>query len=85
VRGMLAEMTAHDLAEWEAFFSLEPWGAEADEHRAGVISATIANVNRRKGAAPFRPSDFFPSRIRALAQASMSVVDRVKAIFGGRK
>lgn len=79
---MLAEMTATELAEWDAFLALEPWGAEAADHRAGVIAATIANVNRRKGSAPFQPSDFFPSRAQAFLQASMSVADKVKAFFG---
>lgn len=31
------------------------------DFRAGVIVATLANVNRSRNTAPFDPSDFFPS------------------------
>ncbi len=31
------------------------------DFRAGVIGATIANVNRGRNAEPFEPGDFFPS------------------------
>jgi hypothetical protein len=78
---MLAEMTASQLAGWEAYFSLEPWGTEVDDHRAGVIASTVANLSGktlRKGA-DTQPADFFPSRI---PKPRPSVADQVHAIFG---
>jgi hypothetical protein len=84
---MLAEMTASDLAEWEAFAALEPWGAAVEDHRAGVIASTVANVagkSLRKGQ-DRAPADFFPSRI---PKPKPDVRDQIHAIFGplaGRK
>ena len=45
-----------------AFWRLEPWGAEIEFWRAGMIAATIANANRdpKRQRRPFEPSDFMP-------------------------
>ena len=45
-----------------AFFSLEPWGTEVEDWRAGLIAATIANANRdsKKRRRPYEPQDFMP-------------------------
>lgn len=47
-----------------AFFELEPWGSEIDDHRFGIITSTIANVNRdpKKKPTAYKPEDFFPPR-----------------------
>lgn len=57
---MLAEMDSCAFVEWMAFFSLEPWGYDAGNWRSGIVSATIANVNRAKGQKAFKPADFMP-------------------------
>lgn len=46
------------------FFHLEPWGWEAECYQAGIVAATIANVNRdqKKKARPFDAVDFVPGR-----------------------
>jgi hypothetical protein len=81
VDAMLSEMTATDLAEWEAFAALEPWGAAVEDHRAGVIASTVANYagkSLRKGK-ELAPSDLFPSRIPKLKP---DLRDQIHAIFG---
>lgn len=46
-----------------AFYQLEPWGTGADDLRAGVVAATIANANRDpKKTDPFHAEDFVPQR-----------------------
>jgi len=55
-------MSSRELTEWMAFFSLEPWGTEVEDWRAGLIAATIANANRdpKKRRKPYEPQDFMP-------------------------
>lgn len=64
VRELLARIDSQELSEWMAFFELEPWGAEVDDWRAGLVAATVANTNRdpKKQRKPFLPKDFMPQR-----------------------
>jgi len=59
---LLRRMSSRELTEWMAFFSLEPWGTEVEDWRAGLIAATIANANRdpKKRRKPYEPQDFMP-------------------------
>ena len=61
---MLASISSSQLAEWEAFFLLEPWGSEVDAYRIGQVCATIANwagMRIKEGHPPMTPMDFMPS------------------------
>lgn len=77
---MLRETTAGELAEWEAFAGLEPFGSPVEDHRAGVVASTIANCNRAPGGRAFEPSDFFPSHIPAAPAGD--VREQAHAVFG---
>lgn len=58
---MLRSMSARQLAEWQAFYRLEPWGYEAERALpAGLVAATVANCHRGKDSEPFTPLDFMP-------------------------
>jgi len=59
---LLQKISSRELSEWMAFFSLEPWGTEVEDWRAGLIAATIANANRdsKKRRRPYEPQDFMP-------------------------
>lgn len=65
VRELLTRIDSRELTEWMAFFELEPWGSEIEDHRFGVVASTIANVNRdpKRRARSYEPDDFFPPRI----------------------
>jgi len=39
---MYADMTACDLAEWEADYNIEPWGDDLNNYLAAGIRSTIA-------------------------------------------
>lgn len=59
--GLLNELSSQQLAEWLAFFQLEPWGEERADLRAGIVASTIANVNRpAKRKKAFEPKEFMP-------------------------
>jgi len=62
VRELLRRIDSRELSEWQAYYGIEPWGTEVDDHRFGVVTSTIANVNRdpKKRARPYNPDDFFP-------------------------
>jgi hypothetical protein len=52
------EFGGGELAEWEMFWQLEPWGPHRDNIHTGLICALLANVHRRKGSSEFTFEDF---------------------------
>ena len=72
VRRAQAEIDAHEFAEWMAYMTLEPFGPNRDDLRAGTIAAVIANANRdsRKRSEPFAPGDFFPEIAEKATEAA---------------
>lgn len=58
---MLRVLSSRQIAEWMAYYSIEPFGEHAAFWRAGQIAATIANVNRGKRQRAYKPEDFMPS------------------------
>ena len=57
---MLAGMSSSEFTEWAAHYATSPWGEERADWRAGIITATLANINRPKGKSAYKPSDFMP-------------------------
>lgn len=55
---MYREVDSVELAEWQAYYDLEPFGDQQANIRAGIIAATIANVNRKKNTRAFIYDDF---------------------------
>lgn len=53
-----------------AFFSLEPWGTDADDWRFGMLASVVANVNRdpKRRRKPYAPQDFMPRRNQTAQQ-----------------
>lgn len=48
------------LREWYDYATLEPFGEERADLRAGIVASTIANVFRGKRQRPFKPAYFMP-------------------------
>ena len=59
---MLRELSSVQVAEWIAYYNLEPFGFTTDWLRTGVVAAMIANVNRKKGTKAAMPEDFVPNK-----------------------
>ena len=59
---MLGRMSSAEITEWLAFYQLEPFGPERGDLRAGIVAATVANVNRdaKKQKKPYSAQDFMP-------------------------
>jgi len=53
-------MDAQEFAEWLAFDQIEPFGANREDQRTGLIASTIVNVNKKPGKTPSKWSDFLP-------------------------
>jgi hypothetical protein len=60
VKELLSRIDSKELAEWSAFFSIEPFGYFRSDVQCGVIASTIANCNRSKHSKSFTPTDFMP-------------------------
>jgi len=70
-------MSSKELTEWLAYYSLEPFGNEIENYRAGVISSTIANVVPGRKTL-LKPSDFFPKEVKP--ETSETMVEKAKLI-----
>lgn len=68
-----------------AYYSLEPFGEERADLRAGIISSTIANVNRGKHK-PFKPTDFMPKfeQHKQTWKQQLQIVEVLNSIYGGK-
>ena len=73
VRQLENSLSSQELAEWMAYYSIEPFGPAREDYRAGLIAATVANCAGSKKV--LQPTDF----IRIYQQPkSMSYMDRKK-------
>ena len=87
---MLAEISSRELSEWQAEYSISPFGEERADLRAGIIASVIANVNRdpKKGKA-FKPSDFMPlveeEKAEQSPEVQMGIVETMAAAVRARK
>lgn len=55
---MMERMPASEFVEWMVLEQIEPFGDRRADILAGIIAATVANVNRVKGQKPMAPEDF---------------------------
>lgn len=53
-------MSSREFTEWAAFYGMEPFGDLRGDLQAGVVAATVAEVNRdrKRRREPFTPADF---------------------------
>lgn len=77
-RELMLSVSSDELAELMAYNRLEPFGYHADNWRAGLVAATFANVNRRKGQRPYTPQDFMP---KADNSRNRGVNEAIKSFF----
>lgn len=79
-------MTSAEFQAWKAFYLVEPFGSTREDHRSGVIAATIVNTFSKKSAQRVKPADFFPnySPRRQSTDEQIKMVEMLNAAFGGR-
>ncbi|MCB0073270.1 MAG: DUF4035 domain-containing protein [Caldilineaceae bacterium] len=59
---LLDSMSGRELAEWMAFYQVEPFGDVRGDLQAGIVASTLANVyrDRKKKPKPYKPEEFMP-------------------------
>jgi hypothetical protein len=80
VEEMLGRITSRELTEWQAFYSIEPFGEERAEMRNGMLIASMANLWRGKDTRPYRPEDFMLFRER-VEPSPAGLKDKILAAF----
>jgi hypothetical protein len=86
---LLHRISSRELAEWQAYFRLEPFGEERADLRAAIIAATVANTARdpKRRRRPFRPEEFMPrfgrERLRQTWQEQLAIVEMLNVALGG--
>lgn len=74
VDAMLAGMTGRQVAEWRAYYQIEPFGEYRADLRSAIIASTFANCFSRKR---FKVEDFMPE----FGPRRRQSVEEMKAIF----
>ncbi len=85
---LLNRANSRELTEWRAYYSLEPFGEERADLRAGIIAATIANIYRDKNTKAYKPVDFIPQFDKPKQQDWQSMLAQVRminAVHGGKE
>lgn len=57
---LLRSLTAREYAEWQAFYTVDPFGDQRADLRAGIVCATMSNRWRGKNENPAEPINFMP-------------------------
>ncbi|QGP66891.1 hypothetical protein PsalMR5_04816 (plasmid) [Piscirickettsia salmonis] len=56
------ELSLSEFNEWLAYYALEPFGVEKDDHRTALmVSAVVNGPLQRKDKTLFTPDDFMPN------------------------
>lgn len=80
-------MTAQQVAEWRAFYSLEPLGERRADAQAALLACTMRNIWRGKNAAAAKLGDFmldFEPRLREQSEDEMKrVLIQLTGMMGG--
>lgn len=82
MREMLARVDSRELSEWAAYERVAgPLGGARGDIQAGIIAATVNNVNRKKGARPATPAKFVPEWGKGLRRQEPDEMFRQVAAF----
>jgi hypothetical protein len=60
VDGMLEGLTSRQVAEWQAFSAVEPFGEDRADYRVAYALAVIVSLLKGKDGPPVSVADFFP-------------------------
>ena len=81
---VLDKHTSHDLAGWQAYEDLEPWGYPWERHVAGVL-AMLTAVQKLEGIDGSRlmGADFFPNLDETPEDLARKELAKQRALFDG--
>jgi hypothetical protein len=78
---LLRELTAKQLAEWMAFYGIDPFGDQRADLRIGILCATMNNRWRGKNEQPAEPVSFMPF-VRQTEQSPEEIQRTLRSILG---
>lgn len=88
VAELLDRVSSAELTEWVAYERMTgPLGQQRDDMNAGIITAMIANVNRKKGSRERKPAEFIPRWDRPKARTPNQMANALKTMtrkLGGK-
>lgn len=83
VRVVLGSLSSTEIAEWMAYYQLEPWGEARADLRIGQLSAMVYNMTRPKGKREAKWQDFaYQRRRRATTDDVRDVFRMIAAVQG---
>jgi len=79
---MMRDLTADEIIDWIAYYSIEPFGEIKMDFRFANLMALEANINRdpKKHRSPYKPQDFMPKQ-PAPPPTPEEVEQKVRAIM----
>lgn len=88
-RELLASIDSHELALWQAYDTIEPFGPWRDDLRAGTIASAALAPHMKKGKKRPSPTDFIPKftaepRKRRSPKEIERKLLRITAMAGGK-
>lgn len=75
-------MDSMELAEWMAYYSIEPWGFHFQNWQSGMAASVSANLQRKKDSKPYKPSDFWLDTNPTKHKSPQNVEDKLRAALG---
>lgn len=78
VRELLSRIDSKELAEWQAYDSIDPFGEMRADLRAGIIASASLAPHMKKGKKPPKPADFIPTFRPAGAEPAWAEPDTIK-------
>lgn len=82
---MLGRLTSEQFAEWMAYYSLEPFGEERADFRAGIIASEIVNMAGKASKRTVAPKDFMPKFGGSRKQTPHEMLQVLKGMRRGGK
>lgn len=77
---LLARISSRELAEWMAYYEIEPFGEERADVRAALVASTVANVHRGKKRRAYKLDDFMPRFERKTKQTADDMLGFFRAL-----
>lgn len=85
VAELLGRISSRELSEWIEFYKLEPFGYDVEMFGSAQVSATLVNINRKKGTKAVSAKEFYPQTENnpdSELQSAMTYVSSVLTMSG---
>lgn len=81
---LLAQISSRQLAEWMAYYQVEPWGTPEARLGAAMLASTVANFSPISARHDWKPADFMLQKPKPKT-LTQRLADLFGAPLGGPK